>query len=182
MFSYYSRGSQGKNIEVVCHSLLQGTMFCLFTSRQIEGETMETVTDFILGDSKITADGDCSHEIKRHLLLGRKVTTNLDSILKNQRHYFTTKGPSSQTYGFSSSHVWMWELNYKESWVPKNWRFWTDVVYSVGEGSGTHSSSLAWKIPWTAKPGGLQSMGSLRVGHDWATSLSLFTFTHWRRK
>ena len=56
---------------------------------------------------KITADGDCSHEIKRHLLLGRKVMTNLDSILKNQRHYFANKGPSSQGYGFSSSHVWM---------------------------------------------------------------------------
>ena len=77
------------------------------TSWQIDGETMKTVTDFILGGSKITADGDCSHEIKRHLCLGRKAMKNLDSILKNQRHYFTTKGPSSQTYGFSSSHVWM---------------------------------------------------------------------------
>ena len=62
--------------------------------------------DFILGGSKITADGDCSHEIKRHLLLGRKVITNLDSILKN-RHYFANKGLSSQGYGFSSGHVWM---------------------------------------------------------------------------
>ena len=70
---------------------------------------METVTDFILGGSKITADGDCSHEIKINLLLGRKVMTNLDSISKN-RHYFVNKGPSSQGYGFSSSHVWMWEL------------------------------------------------------------------------
>ena len=76
---------------------------------------METVKDFILGGSKITADGDCSHEIKRHLLLGRKVKTNLDSILKKQRHYFANKGPSSQSYGFSSSHVWMWQLDYKES-------------------------------------------------------------------
>ena len=76
------------------------------TSWQIDGETMETVTDFILGGSKITADGDCSHEIKRRLLLGRKAMTNLDSILKN-RHYFTNKGPSSQSYGFSNSHVWM---------------------------------------------------------------------------
>ena len=58
------------------------------------------------------------------LLLGRKVMTNLDSILKS-RHYFANKGPSSQSYGFSSSHVWMWELNYKESWAPKNWCFWT---------------------------------------------------------
>ena len=75
------------------------------TSWQIDGETVETVTDFILG-SKITADGDCSHEIKRRLLLGRKVMANLDSVLK-QRHYFANKGPSSQSYSFSSSHVWM---------------------------------------------------------------------------
>ena len=65
------------------------------------------MADFIFLDSKITADGDCSHGIKRHLLLGRKVMTNLDSILKKQRHYFVNKGPSSQGYGFSSSHVWM---------------------------------------------------------------------------
>ena len=76
------------------------------TSWQIDGETMETVTNFILGASKITADGDCSHEIKKHLLLGRKVMINLDSILKS-RHYFANKGTSSQSYGFSSSHVWM---------------------------------------------------------------------------
>ena len=76
------------------------------TSWQIDGETMEIVRDFILGYSKITADGYYSHEIKRHLLLGRKVMTNLDSILKN-RHYFANKGPSSQSYGFSSSHGWM---------------------------------------------------------------------------
>ena len=73
---------------------------------QIDGETLETVSDFILGGSKITADGDCSHEIKRRLLLGRKVMTNLDSILKS-RHYFVNKGPSSQGYCFSSGHVWM---------------------------------------------------------------------------
>ena len=77
-----------------------------FISWQIDGATMETVTDFIFGGSKITADGDCSHEIKRRLLLGRKVITNLDRILKS-RHYFVNKGPSSQGYGFSSSHVWM---------------------------------------------------------------------------
>ena len=76
------------------------------TPWQIDRETMETVIDFILGGSKITADGDCSHEIKRRLLLGRKAMTNLDSILKS-RHYFADKDPSSQSYGFSSSHVWM---------------------------------------------------------------------------
>ena len=66
---------------------------------------METVTDFIFLASKITADGDCSHEIKRHLLLGRKAVTNLDSILKNRD--ITDKGLSSQSYGFSRSHVWI---------------------------------------------------------------------------
>ena len=78
-------------------------------------ETMETVADFIFGGSKITIDGDCSHEIKRCLLLGRKAMTNLDGILKSRN-----KGPSSQSCGFSSSHVLMWELDYKQSWVPKN--------------------------------------------------------------
>ena len=73
---------------------------------QIDGETVETVADFIFFVSKITADGDSSHEIKRCLLLGRKVTTNLDSILKS-RHYFVNKGPSSEGYGFSTGHVWM---------------------------------------------------------------------------
>ena len=77
------------------------------TSWHVDGETVETVTDFILGGSRIMADGDCSHEIKRCLLLGRKVMTNLGSILKKQRHYFLNKGPSSQGYGFSSGHVWM---------------------------------------------------------------------------
>ena len=90
------------------------------TSWQIDGET---VSDFILGGSKITANGECSHEIKRHLLLGRKVMTNLDSILKKQRHYFAHKDLSSQSYSFSISHTWMWELDYNESWAPKNWCF-----------------------------------------------------------
>ena len=77
------------------------------TSWEIDGETAETVADFIFLGSKISAVGDCSYEIKRHLLLGRKVMINLDSTLKSRRHYFVNKGPSSQGYGFSSSHVWM---------------------------------------------------------------------------
>ena len=77
------------------------------TSWQINGETMETMIDFILGGSKITVDGDCCHEIKRHLILGRKAMSNLDSILQKQRYYFANKGPSSQSSGFSSSRVWM---------------------------------------------------------------------------
>ena len=93
------------------------------TSWQIDGETMETVTDFIFLGSKITADGDCSHEIKKRLLLGRKALTNLDSSLKSRDITLPTRDPSSQSYGFSSGHVWMWELDYKEIWVPKNWWF-----------------------------------------------------------
>ena len=86
------------------------------------------VTDFILGGSKITADGDCSREIKRCLLLGRKVMTKPRQLIKKQRHDFVNKGPSSQSHGFSNSHVWMWELDYKESWALKNWCFWTVVL------------------------------------------------------
>ena len=79
--------------------------------------------------SKITEDGACSHEIKRSLLLGRKVMTNLKNIFKSRdMNYLANKCPSSQSYGFSSSHVWMWELDYKEIWVPKNWCFWTVVL------------------------------------------------------
>ena len=77
------------------------------TSRQIDGETMETVTDFVLGSSKITADGDCSHEIKRHLLPGRKVMTKLDSILKSRDITLLTKVPLVKATVFSSGHVWM---------------------------------------------------------------------------
>ena len=76
------------------------------TSWQIDGEIVETVSDFIFLGSKMTADGDCSHEINRRLLLGRKVITNLDSILKS-KHYFANKGLSSQSYGFSSGHLWI---------------------------------------------------------------------------
>ena len=82
------------------------------TSWQVDGETVETVADIIFvggkEGSKIIADGDCSHEIKRHILLGRKVMANLDSkYIKKQRHYFVNKGPSSQGCGFSNGHVWM---------------------------------------------------------------------------
>ena len=97
------------------------------TSWQIDGETVEPVSDFIFWGSKITSDGDCSNEIKRRLLLGRKLMANLDSILKN-RQYFANKVSYSQSYGFSSIHVWMWELDHKESWVPKDWCFWIVIL------------------------------------------------------
>ena len=84
------------------------------TSWQIDGKTVETVTDFILGVSKITGDSDCSHEIKRRLL-EKESYDQPGQLIKKQRHYFAYKGPFSQGCGFSSSHVWMWELDYKES-------------------------------------------------------------------
>ena len=108
------------------------------TSWQINGETMETVTDFIFLGSKITVDGDCSHEIKRHLLLGRKITTNLDSVLKSKTLLCQQRSILSN-YGFPSNRVWMWELNYKESWVPKNWSIWTVVLEKT------------LRVPWTAR-------------------------------
>ena len=101
--------------------------------------------------SKITADDDCSYEIKRCLLFGKKAMTNLlpllllsrfsrvqlcdpiDDSIKKQRYYFANKGPSSQSYGFSSSHVWMWDLDYKESWALKYWSFWTVALEKILE-------------------------------------------------
>ena len=97
-------------------------------SWQIDGETVETVTDFIFLGSKITEDGDRSHEIKRCLLLGRKTMKNLDSILKKQRHHFVNKSPYSQSNSFSSSHVQMWDLDHKGGWALKNWCFQTVVL------------------------------------------------------
>ena len=93
--------------------------------------TVETVADFILGGSKINVDGDCSREIKRYLLLGKKVMTNLDSILKSRDITLPTKVHLVKAMVFSSSHVWMWELDCKESWVPKNWCFWSVVLEKI---------------------------------------------------
>ena len=95
---------------------------------QIYGETMETVTDLIFLGFKITADGDCSHEIERCLILERKAMTNLDSLLKSRGVTLPTQVHLSQSYGFSSCHLWMWKLDYKEIWAPKNWCFWTVVL------------------------------------------------------
>ena len=89
---------------------------------------METVSDFIFLGSKITVDGDCSHEIKRCLLLGRKPMTNLDNILERRDITLPTKVHLSQSCGFSSSRVWMWDLDYNENWALKNWCFWTMVL------------------------------------------------------
>ena len=97
------------------------------TSRHIDGETMETVTDFIFLGSKITADGDYSQEIQRHFLLVRKAMTKLDSILKSKYITLLTKVHLVKAV-FSSSHVCMWELDYKENWSLKNWCFWPVVL------------------------------------------------------
>ena len=122
---------------------------CPITSWQIDGETMETAIDFLFLGSKITADGDCSHEIKRYLLLGRKAMTNLDSILKS-RQYFAKNGLYSQRYGFSNSDAWMWELEYKETWMLKNWCFWTVLLEKTLE------SPLECKEILTINPQGNQ--------------------------
>ena len=93
------------------------------TSWQRDGETVETVTDFVFLASKITVDGDFSHDIRRWLLLGRKVMTSLDNILKKQRHYFANK-----VHLLKAIHLCMWEMDYKESWALRNCCFWTVVL------------------------------------------------------
>ena len=126
------------------------------TSWQIDGETMETVTDFIFLGSKITADSDCSHEIERCFLLERKAMTNLDSLLQSRD--ITNKGPSSQSCGFSSSHVWMWELDHKESWTLKNWCFWTVLLEKTLESpldcspQSSFSSGISRQEYWSELP------------------------------
>ena len=98
------------------------------TSWQIDGETVEIMTDFIFLGSKITANGDCSHEIKKTLTPWKKSYDQTRQHIKKQRCYFANNSPFSQTYSFSSSYVWMWELDYKENWELKNWCFWTVVL------------------------------------------------------
>jgi len=104
------------------------------TSWEIDGETVETVSDFIFLGSKIFADGDCSHEIKT-LTPWKESYDQPRQHIKKQRHYFVNKGLSSQSYGFSSGHVWMWELDSKESRAQKNWCFRTVVLEKTLEES-----------------------------------------------
>ena len=190
--------------------------------------------------SKITADGDCSHGIKRHLAPWKKSYDQPRQHIKKQRNYLADKGLSSQNYGFSSSRVWMWELDYKESWVLKNWCFRTVVLEKALESlldckemqpvnpkenqswfleglmlklKLQYFGHLMWRVDWlektlmleqkgterddrgldgwmaspsqwtwvwvnsaiwwwTGRPDVLESMGSERVGHDWATELN----------
>ena len=102
-----------------------------------QGKQSQTL---FLGGSKITADGDFSHEIKKTLIPWKKSYDQHKQDIKKQRHYFANKSLSTQGYGFSSSHVWMWELDYNESWVPKNWYFWTVVLEKSPR-----------VVPWTAR-------------------------------
>ena len=111
---------------------------------------MKTVTDFIFLGSKITTDGECSHEIKT-LAPWKKSCDQPRQHIKKQRHYFANKGLSSQSYDFSSSHVWMWELDHKENWGPKNWCFWTVVL------ENTLESPLDFKEIKQVTPAGNQS-------------------------
>ena len=115
------------------------------TSWQIEGEKVKAVTDFMFLGSKITAESDCSHEIKRHLLLERRAMTKLDSVLKS-RDSFIGKGPYSQSYGFSNNHVWMWVLDHKECWAQKNWCFQIDVLEKTLE-SPLDYREIKWANP-----------------------------------
>ena len=119
------------------------------TSCQIDGETMETVSDFICLGSKITKDGDCSHELKD--TPWKESYDQPTQHIKKQRHHFANKGPASQGYDFSSGHVWMWELDYEESWAPKNWCFWTVVLEKTLE------SPLDFKEIQPVHPKGNQS-------------------------
>ena len=138
------------------------------TSWQIDGETVETVADFILGGSKITADGDCSHVIKRCLLLGRKVMTNLDSILKSRD--ITLPGTPLQNSRLENpmdgGAWWAAVLGVAKSRTRLSDFIFTFHFHELEKEMATHSSVLAWRIPGTAEPDGLPSMGLHRVGHD----------------
>ena len=116
------------------------------TSQQIDGETMETVRDFIFLDSKVTTDGDCSHEIKRCLILGRKTMTNLDSILKSRYITLSTKMCIVKVMVFYSSHLLMWELDHKQSWALKNWCFWTVVLEKTRESLRLQGNPTRWHL------------------------------------
>ena len=124
------------------------------TSWQIDGET---VSDFIFLGSKVTADGNCSHEIKRRLILGRKAMTNLNSIFKSRDVTLPKKVHLVKAMVFSSSNVWMWVLNYKESWALKNWCFWTVVLEKTLE------SLLDCKKIQPINPKGNQSLEGLML-------------------
>ena len=147
------------------------------TSWQIERGKVETVTDFIFFGSKITAEGDCSHEIKIHF--PKQSYDKTWQCIKKQRHHFANKYPYSQSYGFSSSRVQMWELDHKESWVPQDWCFWTVVWRRL------------LRVPWTARRSNQSILRKSTLNihwKDWCWSWSSNTvatwceeLTHWKR-
>ena len=134
------------------------------TSWEIDGETVETVSDFIFWGSKITADGDCSHEIKRRLLLGRKVMTNLDSMLGEGNgtplQYSCLENPMDGGAWWAAVH------GVAKSWTRLSDFTFTFHFHALEKEMATHSRILAWKIPGTGEPGGLPSVGLHRVGHN----------------
>ena len=168
--------SLGKDTGVGCHFLLQCRKVKFV---HIDKEKVEAVTDFILLSYKITIEYDWSHEIKRHLLLGRKVMTNLDSLLKSSDITLPTNVHLVQAMVFSSSRVWMWELDYQESWVPKNWCFWTVVLEKTLE------SPLNCKEIQPVHPKGDQSWiftGRTDAGAETPTPIMWCKeLTHWKR-
>ena len=147
------------------------------TTWEIDGKTVETVSDIIFGGSKITVDGDCSHEIKRRLLLERKVMTNLDSILKSRDFTLPTKVHLGEGNGTPLQYSCLENpMDGKVWWtavhgVAKSWTRLSDFPFTfhfhaLEKEMATHSSVLAWRIPGTAEPGRLPSLGSHRVVHD----------------
>ena len=166
------------SLDKKCTCLIRIVMGCSYCLWQTDGGKVETVTDFIFLGSKITVDGDYSHKIKRHLLFGRKAVTNLDSKLKKQSHHFANKSPYSQSYRFSSSHVQIWELDYKEDWALKSWCFWIVVL------GKTLDSPMDSKEIKPVNPKGNQPW--ILNWKDWCwSSNTLDTWceepTHWKR-
>ena len=158
------------------------------TSWQIDGETMKIVRDFILGGSKITTDCDCSQEIKT-LAPWKKTYDQPRQHNKKQRHYFANKGPSSQEYGFSSSHVWMWELDHKDSWAQKNWCFWTVVLEKTLESPldsrRSNQSILNEIIPEYSLEGLMLKLKLQYLGHlmvKWLTGKDPNSGRDWRQE
>ena len=139
------------------------------SSCEIDRETGETVAHFTFWGSKITADGDCSHAIKI-ITPWKKSYYPPRQHIKKQRHYFVNKGPSSQGYVFFSSHVWMWELDYKQSWALENWCFWTVVLEK------TLKSTLDSKEIQPAHPKGIDPEYSLQ---DWCWNWHSNTLATW---
>ena len=126
------------------------------TSWEVDGETVETVSDFIFLGSKSTVDGDCSHEIEWCLLLGRKAMNDKPrQCIEKQRHHFADKSPYSQSYGFSSSHVQMLELVHKEDWALKNWCFQILVLENTLD-----------RVPWTARRSDQSILKEINPGYS----------------